>query len=212
VTFSASTYANFVSRASIAHERLFLLRRSSMFPGLPGHAKALVGRGLTDHPTSNEITTYVTAIDNVPIPKSSHAKIIFYSRGLRDGGRIRFPFNVEGQAGQRVPVLEEPAHRQRRKQIAVEVEVAVEVGHRDRELVQRPERRHPGVVGDGDREGRLADQMRPAGAGGVPDRERTQRGLRVRPPPAAQRRHDRRHRSDMDQRVAPGRPRPLDQR
>ena len=95
MTFSASTYANFVSRASIAHERLFLLRRSSMFPGLPGHAKALVGRGLTDHPTSNEITTYVTAIDNVPIPKSSHAKIIFYSRGLRDGGRIRFPFNVE---------------------------------------------------------------------------------------------------------------------
>ena len=28
-----------------------LLRRSSLFPSLPGHAQALVGHGLTDHPT-----------------------------------------------------------------------------------------------------------------------------------------------------------------
>lgn len=72
-----------------------LLRRSSMYASLPGQEKALVGRGLTDHPTSNEIDTFVTNIDNVPIPKSSHAKIIFYSRGLRDGNEIRYPFNVE---------------------------------------------------------------------------------------------------------------------
>lgn len=72
-----------------------LLLRSSMYASLPDQEKALVGRGLTDHPTSNEIDTFVTNIDNVPIPKSSHAKIIFYSRGLRDGNEIRYPFNVE---------------------------------------------------------------------------------------------------------------------
>ncbi|TCL74854.1 GMC oxidoreductase [Rhizobium sp. BK251] len=72
-----------------------LLRRSSMFPWFPDHAKALIGRGLTDHPTSNEVNTFVTNIGNVAIPRTDHAKIIFYSRGLRDGGQIRFPFNVE---------------------------------------------------------------------------------------------------------------------
>lgn len=72
-----------------------LLRRSSMFSALSDQVKPLVGRGLTDHPTSNEITTYVTSIDNVAIPKSSHAKIVFYSRGLRNGNEIRYPFNVE---------------------------------------------------------------------------------------------------------------------
>ena len=72
-----------------------LLRRSSLYPWLPDHVKSQVGRGLTDHPTSNEITTFVTNIGNVPIPKTSHAKIIFYSRGLRDGNEVRYPFNVE---------------------------------------------------------------------------------------------------------------------
>lgn len=72
-----------------------LLRRSSMYASLPDQGKAFVGRGLTDHPTSNEINTFVTNIDNIPIPKSSHAKIIFYSRGLRDGTEMRYPFNVE---------------------------------------------------------------------------------------------------------------------
>ena len=75
-----------------------LLRRSSMYPWLPDHVKNFVGRGLTDHPTSNETTTYVTNIGNVPIPKDTHAKIIFYSRGLPDPfrpGETRFPFNVE---------------------------------------------------------------------------------------------------------------------
>ena len=72
-----------------------LLRRSSLYPWLPDHAKSQVGRGLTDHPTSTEINTFVTNIDNVPIPKTSHAKIIFHSRGLRDGNEVRYPFNVE---------------------------------------------------------------------------------------------------------------------
>ena len=72
-----------------------LLRRSSLYPWLPQPAKDLLGRGLTDHPTSNETTTYATHIGNVAIPKNSHAKIVFYSRGLRDHGQIRYPFNVE---------------------------------------------------------------------------------------------------------------------
>jgi hypothetical protein len=72
-----------------------LLRRSSLFPGLPDHVKHFIGRGLTDHPTSNEVTTFVTHIDNVAISKDAHAKIVFYSRGLRDGNQIRYPFNVE---------------------------------------------------------------------------------------------------------------------
>ena len=58
--------------------------------------KDLVGRGLTDHPTSNEITTFVTSIGNVALGKGDHAKIVFYSRGLRDANNeIRYPFNVE---------------------------------------------------------------------------------------------------------------------
>jgi len=72
-----------------------LLRRSSLYPALAETVKPLVGRGLTDHPTSNEITAYTDRIGNVAIPKDSHAKIIFYSRGLRQGGEIRYPFNVE---------------------------------------------------------------------------------------------------------------------
>jgi hypothetical protein len=73
-----------------------LLRRSSIYPGLAHGVKELVGRGLTDHPTSNEITTFVTNIGNVALGKGDHAKIIFYSRGLRDSNNeIRYPFNVE---------------------------------------------------------------------------------------------------------------------
>ena len=73
-----------------------LLRRSSMYPWLPQPVKDLLGRGLTDHPTSSEITTYVSNIGNVQVTKDTHAKIIFYSRGLREiSGEIRYPFNVE---------------------------------------------------------------------------------------------------------------------
>jgi choline dehydrogenase-like flavoprotein len=72
-----------------------LLRRSSMYPWLPQSVKDLVGRGLTDHPTSNEITTFVTSIGNVALGKDDHAKIVFYSRGRRDANQILYPFNVE---------------------------------------------------------------------------------------------------------------------
>jgi hypothetical protein len=73
-----------------------LLCRSSMYPWLPQAVKDLMGRGLTDHPTTNEITTFVTSIGNVPLGAGDHAKIIFYSRGLRDANNeIRYPFNVE---------------------------------------------------------------------------------------------------------------------
>ena len=58
--------------------------------------EGLVGRGLTDHPTSNELTALATNIGNVTLGPRDHAKIIFYSRGLRDSSnKIRYPFNVE---------------------------------------------------------------------------------------------------------------------
>jgi choline dehydrogenase-like flavoprotein len=73
-----------------------LLARSSIFPWLDDTTKDLVGRGLTDHPTSNEITTFADGIGAVPLGSDDHAKIIFYSRGLRNpSGEIRYPFNVE---------------------------------------------------------------------------------------------------------------------
>ncbi len=73
-----------------------LLRRSSMFPWLPSAAKGLVGRGLTDHPVSSEISTRATRIGNVTLAPTDHAKIVFYSRGLREpNGEVRYPFNVE---------------------------------------------------------------------------------------------------------------------
>lgn len=73
-----------------------LLRRSSLFPSLPDSVKGLVGRGLTDHPTTDWVRTCATHMGNLEISRNSHAKIVFYSRGHRDGeGRIRFPFNVE---------------------------------------------------------------------------------------------------------------------
>jgi len=75
-----------------------LLRRSSMYSGLPQAAQSLIGRGLTDHPTSNSINTFVTSIGNVPISRRDHAKIIFDTRGRpdpADGQQVRYPFNVE---------------------------------------------------------------------------------------------------------------------
>jgi hypothetical protein len=93
-TFSAST----VVLAGGSIESPKLLRRSNLYPAFPQSVKDLVGRGLTDHPTSNEISTSVTSIGSVPIRKSDHAKIIFYSRGRPDPANpqeVRYPFNVE---------------------------------------------------------------------------------------------------------------------
>jgi len=73
-----------------------LLRRSSLFHSLPDTVKPLAGRGLTDHPTTDWLATFATNIGEVPLPKSSHAKIVFYSRGRRDAqNRIIYPFNIE---------------------------------------------------------------------------------------------------------------------
>jgi choline dehydrogenase-like flavoprotein len=91
-TFRAGTVV--VAAGSIESPKL--LRRSSMYPWLPTAAKDLLGRGLTDHPTSNEITTFVTGIGSVGLGRDDHAKIVFYSRGMRDqNNQIRYPFNVE---------------------------------------------------------------------------------------------------------------------
>lgn len=65
-----------------------------MFPALPPSVQNLVGVGLTDHPTTDAIHTSVTNIGEIDIPRTSHAKIVLYSRGLGDG-EIRYPFNVE---------------------------------------------------------------------------------------------------------------------
>lgn len=73
-----------------------LLRRSSLFHSLPDHVKPLVGRGLTDHPTTDWISAFATNIGDVPLPKDAHAKIVLYSKGNRDAQhRIKYPFNVE---------------------------------------------------------------------------------------------------------------------
>ena len=73
-----------------------ILRRSPVFDGLPAEAGALVGKGLTDHPTTAWIEALATDMAGVPLPPDEHAKIIFYSRG-RPGGReaVALPFNVE---------------------------------------------------------------------------------------------------------------------
>jgi hypothetical protein len=72
-----------------------LLNRSTLGRTLSGEVRGLIGRGLTDHPTTAEVKTLATHIGDLEIPRRSMAKIIFYSRGIRDGDRIRYPFNVE---------------------------------------------------------------------------------------------------------------------
>ncbi|MGK7393331.1 MAG: GMC oxidoreductase [Candidatus Cyclobacteriaceae bacterium M3_2C_046] len=73
-----------------------LLKRSSLIHTLQHQAQDLIGRGLTDHPTTDWVGTTVSHIDGIPIPRNTHAKIIFYSKGERDHhNQIKFPFNVE---------------------------------------------------------------------------------------------------------------------
>jgi len=93
-TFNAGTVI--FAGGSIESPKL-LRRSSSLFNSLPHSVQSLVGLGLTDHPTTNEIATFATSLGNdIPIPRDAHAKIIFYSRGLRDHqGQIKYPFNVE---------------------------------------------------------------------------------------------------------------------
>jgi hypothetical protein len=92
-TFNADTVV--LAGGSIESPKL-LRRSSSLFNSLPNSVRNLVGLGLTDHPTTDELTTFATTIGNVNIPKNSHAKIIFYSRGRRGiQNEILYPFNVE---------------------------------------------------------------------------------------------------------------------
>jgi GMC oxidoreductase len=73
-----------------------LLRRSSIYESLRPSVKDLVGRGLTDHPTTDWIDTFVDGIGGINLDEHDHAKIIFYSLGLPDqNNEIRYPFNVE---------------------------------------------------------------------------------------------------------------------
>lgn len=73
-----------------------LLNRSTLVHHLPGGVKPLIGRGLTDHPTTDWVGTLVDGIGDVAIPRNAHAKIVFYSRGKRDAqNQTKYPFNVE---------------------------------------------------------------------------------------------------------------------
>ena len=93
-TFNAGT----VVLAGGSIESPKLLRRSSMFASLPQAVQELVGRGLTDHPTSNEITTFATSIGAVPIPQErAREDHLLFPRAAGSGqpGQIRYPFNVE---------------------------------------------------------------------------------------------------------------------
>ena len=88
--------ARFVIFAAGSIESPKILHRSPLFNSLSNEIKPLVGRGITDHPTTDSVAGLVTHIGDIPIPKSSHGKIIFYSRGKRDAdGSIFYPFNVE---------------------------------------------------------------------------------------------------------------------
>jgi hypothetical protein len=88
--------ADIVVLAAGSIESPKILRRSPVFNTMPAASKGLIGKGLTDHPTTDSVNGLVTHIAGINIPKNSHAKVVFYSKGLRDGGgSIIYPFNVE---------------------------------------------------------------------------------------------------------------------
>jgi hypothetical protein len=74
-----------------------LLRRSPVYHSLTPAVQSLVGVGLTDHPTTSELSGFVSHMgSDLPIPRTAHAKIILYSKGHRGAnGEIKYPFNVE---------------------------------------------------------------------------------------------------------------------
>jgi choline dehydrogenase-like flavoprotein len=70
-----------------------ILRRSPVFDALPNEGRALVGVGLTDHPTTAWVAGLVTGIAELSIPQNCHAKIVLYSGGRRGAGgspQVRF--------------------------------------------------------------------------------------------------------------------------
>ena len=93
-----SFYSPRVIIAAGSTESPKLINRSSAYHDLPANIKQLVGFGLTDHPVSGESQAYVTSVGNprIGISPNDHAKIIFYSRGIKDAnGHIKYPFNIE---------------------------------------------------------------------------------------------------------------------
>lgn len=91
-----SFYAPKVVIAAGSTESPKLVNRSSIYQRLPDHVKQRVGFGLTDHPVTGESQAYVSSLGNIALNRRDHAKIIFYSRGNRDGnGHVIFPFNIE---------------------------------------------------------------------------------------------------------------------
>ncbi|MCG8314121.1 MAG: GMC oxidoreductase [Pseudomonadales bacterium] len=88
-------YAPQVVLAGGAIESPKLLNRSTVAQTIDPGIRSLIGKGLTDHPTTDSRTAAVSHCGTLSIPKNEHAKIILYSKGYRDSGGIRFPFNVE---------------------------------------------------------------------------------------------------------------------
>jgi hypothetical protein len=83
-----------------------LVRRMDAYSRLPGEARAKVGVGLTDHPVSGEAQISANRlvrrsddgeiVEEIPIRRNDHAKIILYSKGMSDRrGALKYPFNVE---------------------------------------------------------------------------------------------------------------------
>jgi choline dehydrogenase-like flavoprotein len=89
-------YAPRVVLAAGSLESPKLLNRSSLSGELSQEVRSRVGRGLTDHPTTDSREAAVTHCGPIPIPRDEHAKVILYSKGEADSnGEIRFPFNIE---------------------------------------------------------------------------------------------------------------------
>jgi choline dehydrogenase-like flavoprotein len=72
-----------------------LLRRSTLGQGLNKEVMDLVGWGFTDHPTTDVLRAKATHIGAVAIPRASLAKVVFYSKGVKDSDGVRYPFNIE---------------------------------------------------------------------------------------------------------------------
>ena len=88
-------YAPRVVIAAGSIESPKLLNRSTIGSSLDAPVRFMVGRGLTDHPTTDSREAAISHCGPLAIPRDEHAKIILYSRGARQNGEIRFPFNVE---------------------------------------------------------------------------------------------------------------------
>ncbi|MDJ0649286.1 MAG: GMC family oxidoreductase [Xenococcaceae cyanobacterium MO_188.B19] len=92
----SSFYAPKVIIAAGSIESPKLINRSAVYQNMSNSVKKLVGFGLTDHPVTGESQAYVSALGGIALSREDHAKIIFYSKGNRDGdGHVTFPFNIE---------------------------------------------------------------------------------------------------------------------